>query len=171
MASGKFIGEGNTLKNLNYARFYLHGFLTPTLILFAWNIYSKGKFPFANSVFSKAFAIVITIGLISYEFLTTIRGLTIHPVWKNGMLTYENISASTSNLMIIVITGIILIISILLIIKFHFFALITGTILVALSAILSAWIEPLPIMNIIEFVFIITLLITLQSFRPLIQQD
>lgn len=38
---GRFLGEGNLLYQLNAARFFIHGLITPLMIMFAWGMGKK----------------------------------------------------------------------------------------------------------------------------------
>jgi ABC-type multidrug transport system permease subunit len=91
---------------------------------------------------------------------TSIRGLELEPKWQNGILTYENISQSGTPVMIIFITLILSIVGIIFIIKFRFYWLFTGILVMALGSVLGAWLKFEPLMNILEFVLIVSLLLT-----------
>src|SRR5690625_3308666 len=104
IASGQFIGEGNTLATLSYLRFYLHALVTPTLILFAWSMYDFINLDDSDQQPSfKILAILITIGLISYELMTLITGLELTTKWEYGLLTYDATSSMGMPLMIIIV--------------------------------------------------------------------
>lgn len=38
LASGRWIGEGTFLENLNAVRYWLHALITPLLVVFSWNL-------------------------------------------------------------------------------------------------------------------------------------
>ena len=162
IAFGKYIGEGDLLEELSYVRFWLHALLTPTLVLFAWSICFRIGLPWANKTFYKVFVYLITIGLILYELLTSIRGLELEPNWRIDVLTYENAFQSGNPVMVILITLVLGIVGFILMRKFHFSWLFIGTLIVILGSILAIWIKSFPIMNVLEFLFIISLLMTKQ---------
>lgn len=162
IAIGSFIGEGNVLEGLNYVRFWLHALFTPTLILFAWKIYYRTGFLWAKKKLWKILAFTITIGLIFYELFSSIYGLMLEPTWTNGVLTYESAEQSVSPVMAIIITLILGVIGLLLIIKYRFIWLFIGVLAMGLGGILAIWIKDFPIMNVSEFLFMISLLITAQ---------
>src|SRR5699024_2414980 len=161
-AFGRFIGEGNVLESLSYVRFWLHALFTPTLILFAWSIYSRTGLPWAKKRFWKVLAHLITIGLILYELFASVKGLKLEPSWKNGVLTYESAGQSVGPFMVISITIILGIVGLLLVIKFRFFWLFIATLVMISGGILAIWIKNFPIMNVLEFLFIVSLLWTKQ---------
>ncbi|MFD1849750.1 hypothetical protein [Oceanobacillus bengalensis] len=162
IAFGRFIGEGNVLESLSYARFWLHALFTPTLILFAWNICFRADLQWAKKAFWKVFAYLMTIGLILYELLTSVKGLKLGPNWKNGVLTYDSVGQSASPLMVILIAIVLAIVGILFIVKFRFYWLFIGTVIMILGSVLVIWIKNFPIMNVLEFIFIVSLLLTKQ---------
>ncbi|WP_106497317.1 hypothetical protein [Lentibacillus sp. Marseille-P4043] len=162
IAFGRFIGEGKLLENLSYARFWLHALFTPTLILFAWSICFRTGLPWAKKTFWKAVAWLMTIGGILYELLASIKGLKLKPKWKNDVLTYESAAPSDSLIMVIIITLVLGIVGFILMRKFRFPWLFIGTLVMILGGILAIWIKNFPIMNVLEFILIISLLMTRQ---------
>lgn len=162
IAFGRFIGEGNVLESLNVVRFWLHALFTPTLILYAWSICFRIGLPWAQKTFWKVLAWLLTIGLILYELLTSIKGLELKPNWENGVLTYENAAQSDTPVMVILITLVLGIVSIIFIKKFRYFWLFIGTLVMILGGILAIWIKSFPIMNVLEFLLIVSLLMTKQ---------
>src|SRR5690625_57749 len=164
LAFGKFIGEGNLLQSLSYVRFWLHALFTPTLILFAWKISYRTDTHWAKKKFWKALANILTIGLIFYELFSSAIGLKLEPTCNHGVLSYESAGQSNSPLMVIIITLVLVIVGFNLIIEYRFFWLFIGTLIIISGAILSIWIKSFPIMNVIEYLFIVSLLLTMHFF-------
>ncbi|MCH1624525.1 hypothetical protein [Fredinandcohnia quinoae] len=162
IALGRFIGEGNKLENLSYARFWLHALFTPTLILFAWSFCNGIGLLWAKKVFWRILSCLLTIGVILYELLTSVKGLELEPKWKNGVLTYERAVGSDSLIMVTVVTLVIAIVGFILIKNFHFPWLFIGTMIMILGGLLTIWLKSFPIMNVLEFLFMISLLMTKQ---------
>jgi hypothetical protein len=162
IAIGSFIGEGLLLENLNYIRYWLHALFTPTLILFAWSICSWSHLPWAKKTFWKVLAYLLTTGLILYELFTSVRGLNLEPTWENGILTYDSTGHSGSPFMVIIITLVLGIVGIIFFIKFRFYWLIAGIVVMTLGSILGMWLTYAPLMNVWEFVLILSLLLTKQ---------
>src|SRR5699024_12088329 len=98
----------------------------------------------------------------SYELFASVKGLKLEPSWKNGVLTYESAAQSVCPFMVIFITISLGIIGLLLMIKFRFFWLFIGTLVMISGGILAIWIKNFPIMNVLEFLFIVSLLWTKQ---------
>lgn len=164
MASGKFIGEGNLLEGLNAVRFWIHALITPTLVLFAWSIYHWSDLPGSKGESWKTVAYLTTAGLIVYELFASVIGLKLEPTWTNGVLTYESVGQSTSPLMVIIITGILGMIGLLLLIKYRFYWLLMGTLIMFSGGLLAIWIKDFPIMNVLEILLIVSLLLTKKFF-------
>lgn len=75
LAAGSLIGEGSTLKLLNYARFWIHAFFTPLLVLYSWNTLKQADIDWAKTGTLKWGAYLLTAGLIVLELLTEVFGL------------------------------------------------------------------------------------------------
>lgn len=161
IALGTLIGEGKLLKGLSYVRFLLHALFTPTLILFAFSICFKLGLPWAQKKYWKVIFILLTFGLILYELLTSVFGLKLQAKEENGLLTYESIDSAIP-VMVISVTLVFLIVGIILIKKFQFSWLLIGTIIMILGSVFARWIPNVPIMNGLEFLLILTLLMTNQ---------
>jgi hypothetical protein len=162
IAFGRFIGEGKVLECFSYVRFWLHALFTPTLIIFAWNIYFRTSLLWAKRKFLKALAYTITISLILYELFTSVKGLQLEPNWRNRVLTYESTGQSMIPITVIMITLIFGIIGLLFMMKFRYSWLFIGNLIMISGGILTTWIQNFPTMNVLEFLFITSLLLTKQ---------
>lgn len=166
IASGKFIGEGALLQTLSYLRFYLHAIVTPTLILFAWSMYHHMNVeePDPQPSF-KILAYLITIGLISYELMTLITGLELMAKREYGLLTYDTTSSMGMPMMIIIVMIVLGLVGFILLRVERNFWMLLGTILTFIGSILTIWFKHPALMNGFEFLLIVSLLITKQSFK------
>ncbi|GGA74331.1 hypothetical protein [Ornithinibacillus halotolerans] len=158
IALGRFFGEGGVLESLTYSRYLFHAFFTPTLIIFAWSISQTLDFSWAKKLAWKRTLILLTAGLILYELITSIFGLKLEPNWSNGVLTYE--SNEQSGLIVIVVTFVLFVFSILLIKKHRLYWPLVGVLFMLLCAVLQRWFNDFPLMNIAEFILIVSLLLT-----------
>lgn len=111
LALGRFIGEGALLEALSYPRFYLHAFFTPLLVLFALSSLKRANIHWANKKWVAILFYVITLGLILYELIIEMSGLTLTAGWEYGVLSYSNSAASGGIPLMVVIVSIILIIA------------------------------------------------------------
>lgn len=155
---GSKIGEGNILESLSFMRYMLHALITPTLILFIWKVCNLLHIQVATKYWSKVLAYVITIGLILYEFFNSVIPLQLETTYKYSLLQYEPVT-SQRPLMVVVIIIVFAIVGIALIVKFRFYSLLVGTLLISFGSMVSIWFSDM-VMNIFELTFIFTLLLT-----------
>lgn len=85
---GKFIGEGDLLKALNELRYWLHAFVTPLLVLFAWHTLVNANIKWASKKIVQFPTLFLTLFFIIYELLSLVPILSLEPTWKNGVLSY-----------------------------------------------------------------------------------
>ncbi|MFC7686423.1 phospholipid phosphatase [Ureibacillus sp. GCM10028918] len=161
IAAGSFIGEGELLEGLSYARFCLHALFTPTLVLFAFGICSNLGLIWAKKTYWKVIFSFITLGLVVYELFTSVIGLELRAKEENGLLSYESVE-SAGPVMVILVTVVLVIVGIILLKKFRFPWLLTGTLVMIFGSLLGIWIKNFPITNILEFLLILSLLLTKQ---------
>lgn len=161
IASGRFIGEGDLLEKLSYARFWLHALFTPTLVLFAWCICFNLSMRWAKKTFWKVAFTTITLALTLYELFTSIIRLELRLKKEYDVLSYGSVEQS-SPVMVILVTVALIIVGIILLKKFHFPWLLIGTTIMIAGSIVGIWIKNFPIMNTMEFLLILSLLLTRQ---------
>src|SRR5690625_5114735 len=125
IACGNWIGKGTLLKVLSYIRYSFHALFTPTLILFVWKICYTLQFRFFRKSWSKLLAYLLTFSLILYELFIVILKIKLEPINKYGLLTYEH-AGNGNNIIVIIISVILGVVSILLIIRYKQFALFIG---------------------------------------------
>lgn len=160
IGTGRFIGEGQFLASLSALRFWLHAFLTPLLVIFVWQICQNLKFNWTNSETAKVMLFLITIGLILYEWYQSIRKLELQANWERDVLVYESVVQQSNPLMVIIATIIVGLVGILLWKKYKFYWLAIGTIVMIIGSGLTFWIKNDSIMNLFEFLFMVSLLMT-----------
>lgn len=108
LALGRFIDEGVLLESLSYPRFYLHAFFTPLLVLFALSSLQRANAQWAKKKWGAALFYVITLGLILYELLIEMSGLSLAAGWEYGVLSYSNVAASGGIPLMVAFVSIIL---------------------------------------------------------------
>ena len=109
------MGESAFLHSLNFARYVLHALFTPLLILFAWRTLARSRILWAGKSVTVWLAIILTAGAILLELVTEVRGISLKPVWKNGVLSYEKAERSgIPPLMILIVTTIMFVTSIII---------------------------------------------------------
>ncbi|WP_151733890.1 hypothetical protein [Paenibacillus tengchongensis] len=88
MAAGTTIGEGDLLESLNLARYWLHAFCTPLLVLVSYDLIRRTGSPWAATTAARGAAWLFTAGLIIMELATHTFSLQLRPVLEYGALRY-----------------------------------------------------------------------------------
>ena len=90
---GSFIGEGGALEALNGARYWLHAFVTPLLVLVAWDTMVRAGVRWARSTWATIVALAITGTLIVYEIVVGAASARLVAEREYGILSYSNENA------------------------------------------------------------------------------
>ncbi|NMA91098.1 MAG: hypothetical protein GX972_07185 [Amphibacillus sp.] len=159
LSMGRVIGEGQFLLNLTYLRFWFHALFTPLLIIFVWKISEKVELKWAKNETSKMFIVLLTIGLIIYEWYQAIRELKLEPKWEQDVLMYESTGEQGLPIMVLITTFIVGWVGVLLWKHQKYRWLFIGTAAMVVGSILGVWFKTSPIMNIFELIFILSLLL------------
>jgi hypothetical protein len=163
LASGSTIGEGAILKNLNYARYWLHALFTPMLVLFAWNVIKRAKVHWATNRKVGYLALLIVIALISLEVFTQLMGLELEAKKEYGVLSYRG-KEMGAPVMVIVVTLTLLISTVIIWWKQKWPWLLVGILAMGGGSILLKHVDSGAIMNGTELILMISLLAT-KSFQ------
>ncbi|MEH7123500.1 hypothetical protein V7122_18810 [Bacillus sp. JJ1532] len=160
LALGKYIGEGDLLRALNLTRYYLHALITPLLVLFAWNTLVKANLKWAKKGIVPWLAVLLTLCLIIIEFVTVVRGISLEPTMKYGVLSYKNVGAGNfPPFMIIGVSIVLVVTSIMIWIKQKWPWYFIGTLIMCLTPMIH-FLKTDALHNIAEFVLILALLAT-----------
>lgn len=161
VAFGRYMGEGEVLERLNYARSWLHALFTPLLVLFAWNTLKRAGIRWAMKRWVKYGTYLFVLGLILLEVLTSIVGLRLEAKWEHGVLSYQSMKEQEgAPWMVIIITAILLLASIIIWRKLSWPWFFIGTILMTIGSLLMIWIERAVMINAFELILMTTLVIT-----------
>ncbi|WP_342566019.1 hypothetical protein NST84_13275 [Paenibacillus sp. FSL R7-0345] len=88
MAAGTTIGEGGLLESLNTARYWLHAFCTPLLVMASFDLIRWAGSTWASTTIMKVIAWLFTAGLIVLELTTHTFSLQLKPMLEYGALRY-----------------------------------------------------------------------------------
>lgn len=88
MAAGTTIGEGRLLESLNIARYWLHAFCTPLLVMASFDLIRWAGSTWASTTVMKAIAWLFTAALIVMELTTHTFSLQLKPMLEYGALRY-----------------------------------------------------------------------------------
>lgn len=165
LALGHLIGEGETLRMLNYGRFLLHAVFTPLLILFSLFVLKEANIRFAYKGWALYVFSGLTVAAMIAEYFFVLRHLTLKVEKAYGVVSYTSAgSASGPPLMIIFVILALLFASIVLVWKRKWWWMLIGIIIMALGSALSLLIESNAIPNALELTLIFTLMLTAIHF-------
>ena len=158
---GKWIGEGEVLKNLNLARFWLHALLTPLLILFSLDVLRRAGVEWANKTSALLFAIAYTLIAFLVELFTVVWDLSLKIEEKYGILSYTATnSPSGPPIMIILVTLALLVSSIILWKRTGWFWMFVGVALMLVGGMVDLPIKSGAITNAFELILLTSLVFT-----------
>ncbi len=90
IGAGSFIGEGELLKALNVPRYWIHGFITPTMMIFAIGVARRVGVGFAQGKIAHAVVCTIATAMIALGVYHEVIQLNLLPKAENGILRYIN---------------------------------------------------------------------------------
>ena len=160
LALGSYAGEGDLLMQLNEVRYWLHGFITPLLILFAWNTIRKTEIPFAKRPMWNLLIILFTLAIIFIEFLTLVGETKLEPKWSYGILSYDMVKEFEIPIMIFAVMASLLIASMIVWWRQKWPWYFIGVILMAVAPLIERWLETGAAHNVAELILMISLVMT-----------
>ncbi|GIP51217.1 hypothetical protein [Paenibacillus vini] len=167
MAAGNWIGEGELLKGLNLARFWLHAFCTPLLVVVAFDLIRRAGSPWARSTVVQWGAWIVTAALIIMQLVTETIGLKMKPVQEFGALRYVPAGEhSGPPIMIIIITVFLFVAGIILWKRKITSVLFWGTLLMVAGTAIPIPIDSKATTNVFELVLIASLWISMRRLLP-----
>ncbi|WP_079527971.1 hypothetical protein [Halobacillus hunanensis] len=115
ISAGRFIGEGPLLEGLNLARFWIHAFFTPLLVLYAWKTLEQANVQWASKNWVRISAFLLTAVLILVELFTVVIGLNIEARLEYGVLSYSSTEPSSGPPIMVLVVSVVLLASSLII--------------------------------------------------------
>jgi hypothetical protein len=161
LAAGRFIGEGSTLKYLNYARFWIHAFFTPLLVLYSWNTLKQADLEWAKTGTFKWIAYLLTAGLIILELAAEVFGLKLEARWEYGVLSYSDTEAPGGPpVMVLIVSAVLLAASVVIWRKQGWFWFFAGAVLMIIGSAIDIPIESAAAVNAFEWLLLFSLTAT-----------
>ncbi|MBT2687582.1 hypothetical protein J7I93_05225 [Bacillus sp. ISL-47] len=161
LAAGRFIGEGTTLEFMNDARFWIHAFFTPMLVLYSWNTLKQAGLEWASKGWLKITAFLLTAGLIMFELFTEVFGLKLEPQWEYNVLSYSSAEAQSGPPLMVLIVSLVLLVSSIMIWRiqkwFWFFA---GSLIMIIGSAIKLPIKSAAAVNAFELILLLSLTAT-----------
>ncbi|MEK3856927.1 hypothetical protein [Cytobacillus sp. FSL H8-0458] len=161
LAAGSLIGEGSTLKLLNYLRYWIHAFFTPLLVLYSWHTLKQADIDWAKTSKLKWAAYLLTAGLVLLELFTEVFGLKLEARSEYGVLSYSNAEAQGGPPKMVLIVSAVLLAASIIIWRiqgwFWFFA---GSLLMIIGSAIDIPIESAAAVNAFEWLLLLSLTAT-----------
>ncbi|CAM3465882.1 hypothetical protein GCM10009865_13810 [Aeromicrobium ponti] len=161
LAAGRFIGEGHTLEHLNYARFWIHAFFTPLLVLYSWITLKQAGIEWARKGWLKTIAFLLTAGLIMLELFTEVFGLKLKPQWEYNVLSYSSAETESGPPIMVLVVSVVLLVSSIMVWReqkwFWFFA---GSFIMIIGSAIKLPIESAAAVNAFELILLLSLTAT-----------
>lgn len=159
IATGRLIGEGALLEGLNLARFWIHAFFTPLLVLFSWKTLEQGNTLWAKQPLGKVSAYVLTVLLMLLELFTEVSGLNIEANMEYGVLSYSSTEPSSGPpIMVLIVSLVLLFASVIIWRKQKWIWFFVGSLAMIIGSAVTLPIESGAITNFFELGLISSLL-------------
>ncbi|MCM3705484.1 MULTISPECIES: hypothetical protein [Cytobacillus] len=161
LAAGSLIGEGKTLKLLNYPRFWIHAIFTPLLVLYSWYTVKQADIDCAKTGTLKWVAYLLTAGLILLELFTEVFSLELEAKWEYGALSYSNTEAQGGPpIMVLIISALLLTASVFIWRKQGWFWFFAGSVLMIIGSAVDIPVESAAAVNAFEWILLLSLTAT-----------
>lgn len=160
-ASGRFIGEGSLLLHLNLICYWLHAFLTPTLVMFSLGVLRFAGVKGMQSKPALYGAILLTGALIGLEVATVTWGMELKPKMESGVLRYVPADSSGgSGIMVMLVTVVLVVAGAILWKKTKWSWMFIGSAVMVVGSLVPIPAHRSTVMNGLEFVLLTTLVAT-----------
>ncbi|WP_077622883.1 hypothetical protein [Sediminibacillus massiliensis] len=161
LAVGRYVGEGELLESLNLARYLLHAFLTPLLVIFAWSTLKKADCKWAEWTITKVAFFLLTFALIGIELVGEVADISLEANWDYGVLSYQNTAASDGPpIMILGVTTVLLLTSFIIWRKQGWSFFLIGTLLMITGSTVTIPFPTNALTNLFELILLVSLLAT-----------
>jgi uncharacterized membrane protein (UPF0136 family) len=161
LATGKWIGEGELLDSLNFARFCLHALITPLLVMYSVGTLRESGIEWAQKKWLVLVGLFYTVGLIVLEFATEVFGLELEVVKEYGVVSYSNVEEATGPpIMVLLVTLVLIVASAILWKKTKWPVFFIGAVVMTIGSAIPLNIESGAVTNAFELFLIFTLIWT-----------
>lgn len=163
IGTGRFIGEGDLLETLNVARYWLHAFLTPLLVVFAWHAVARAGVAWARTRTAAVVAVVTALGLVVLELVTVVADLGVEPTREYGVLTYSDTSSGGGPpLMVLVVAAALVAAGFLVWRRQGWVWLLVGSVVMVIGSAVPVPLDSGAVTNAFELVLLVSVLATRQ---------
>ncbi|WP_156225604.1 hypothetical protein [Pseudactinotalea suaedae] len=105
IAGGRLLGEGPLLEALSVGRFWIHAFVTPLLVLWAWDSLRRAGVAWARTRVAATVAALVVVGLVVVEIVTVLMDLQLGSGEVHGVLSYSSAGSSGPPVMPLVVAA------------------------------------------------------------------
>lgn len=161
LAIGDWIGEGEILKSLNAARFWLHAFITPLLVFFSFGTLRESGIAWAKNSWVTVVTLLYTIAAIVIEIISLTASLQLKVDKTYGVVSYSSVEAPNGPpIMILLITVAMLIASAILWKKTGWSIFFIGVVIMTIGSAVPLKVESNAITNLFELILLTSLVWT-----------
>ncbi|MDQ0643806.1 hypothetical protein [Microbacterium murale] len=158
---GAMIGEGAALEGLNSARYWMHAFLTPLLVLVAWHVLFRTGARWARNVWAAVVALGVTAALIAYEIVVGALPVQLAADWEYGALSYGNENApSGPPIMVLVVAAALLAAGIVVWVRERWAWLTMVTVLMVAGSAITLPVPSAAVVNAFELILLVGVVAT-----------
>ncbi len=108
---GSSVGEGAGLEVANAARYWLHAFVTPLLVLVAWEMVRRAGVRWAKTTRALIMALALTVALIIYEVVVGAASARLTADREYGILSYSNENAPDGPPIMVLVVAVALLVA------------------------------------------------------------
>lgn len=163
IAFGTWIGASPLLESLHAVRFWLHAFLTPLIVLIAYEILQQEHLPYARTRVASFIAWLLTVSLIAYQSVIALRETrSLRAVREFGVIHYTPSERAGTAVMILIVTVVLLLVGIALLLYRSWWGMALGVALMPVIMWLSVPLGGRGWSNVGELVLILSLWITME---------
>lgn len=160
LAAGRMIGEGVLLENLSVARFWIHAFVTPLLVVWSWHAVRRAGYRWARTRAAGIVALLIAAGLMILELITVLAGLDVEPDLEYGVLSYSNPDASGPPLMVLFVAAALIAAGFLVWRRQRWPWLLVGAVVMTIGSAIPVPVPSAAVTNAFELVLLVSIIAT-----------
>ena len=161
---GRYVGQGALLEGLNAGRYWLHAFLTPLLVVVAWDLLRRVDLGWARARAAAVGAWVLAAALVVLEIVTVVAGLRLEPTRDHGVLSYTDAAGGGPPLMVVVVGVVLLAAGALLAWRRTWWWLLVGALVMVVGGSVPLPVESGAVTNLAELTLLVTVVASIHRF-------
>lgn len=162
---GSFIGEGDLLHGLNFARYVIHAMLTPVLVAWALHALRRAGFSWAQARWYQVVSIGAALALTVLEYFTEVRGLHLVPQEEYGVVSYGNAEPATGPpIMVLIVAFVLVVVGAMIWRRQGWVWLFVGAVVMTIGSAVQLPVESGAVTNAFEL-FLLTTIVATKAFQ------